>query len=202
MNVLDMLNNFFGVVLRFREKEVALVGDISKMYHRVLIPPHDQHVHCFLWRNLDTSRKLDKCVKTVLTFGDKPALAMAQIALRKTAQEGQATNPKAVDVLTKNVYMDDICDSVNAIKEAQGLSNDIDSVLAKRGFGVEEWISNKDLAKNEKKESDTISDVMEVFEREEKVLRVVWNHKTDELRFKVKADLLKYQRFQIKAKSS
>ena len=44
----DMLNNPIGVVVRFREKEVALVGDISKMYHRVLIPPHDQHVHRFL----------------------------------------------------------------------------------------------------------------------------------------------------------
>lgn len=43
---------------------------------------------------------------------------------------------------------------------------------------------------------------MEVFEREEKVLGVVWNHKTDGLRFQVKADLLKYQRLQIKAKSS
>lgn len=32
MNGLDMLNNLIGVVLRFREKEVALVGDISKVY--------------------------------------------------------------------------------------------------------------------------------------------------------------------------
>ena len=36
-----MLNNLFGVVLRFKEKEAALVSDISKVYHRVLIPPHD-----------------------------------------------------------------------------------------------------------------------------------------------------------------
>ena len=34
----DMQINLFGFVLRFREKEVVLVGDISKMYHRVLIP--------------------------------------------------------------------------------------------------------------------------------------------------------------------
>ena len=44
----DLLSNLFGVVLRFREKEVALVGDISKMYHRILIPERDQHVHRFL----------------------------------------------------------------------------------------------------------------------------------------------------------
>ena len=50
MNGLDMLNNLFGVVLRFREKEVTLVGDISKVYQRVLIPLHDQHVHYVLGR--------------------------------------------------------------------------------------------------------------------------------------------------------
>ena len=30
----DLLNNMFGVILRFREHPVAMSGDISKMYHR------------------------------------------------------------------------------------------------------------------------------------------------------------------------
>ena len=34
----DLLNSLFGVVLRFREREVSVVGDISKMYHRIIIP--------------------------------------------------------------------------------------------------------------------------------------------------------------------
>ena len=50
-----LLNNLFSVVLRFREKGVAISGDISKMYHHVLIPQQDQHVHRFVWRNFDTS---------------------------------------------------------------------------------------------------------------------------------------------------
>jgi hypothetical protein len=54
----DLLNSLFGVILRFRENEVAVSGDISKMYHQVLIPQEDQHVHRFLWRNLDTTRYL------------------------------------------------------------------------------------------------------------------------------------------------
>ena len=75
-----MLNNLFGVLLRFRENEVVISGDISKMYHRVLIPKEDQDFHRFLWRNLETEREPDIYAKTVLTFGDKPAPAMAQIA--------------------------------------------------------------------------------------------------------------------------
>ena len=150
----NMLNNLFGVVLHFREREVALVGDISKMYHRVLIPPQDQHVHRFLRRNLDTDRKPDVYVKTVLTFGDKPAPAMGQIALCKTAQESQATYLDAAEVLTNNVYVDEICDSVDTVEKAQGLSNDIDSVLAKGGLSVKRLDFEQRYIKGEQKGED------------------------------------------------
>ena len=91
----DLLNNLFGVVLRFREKEVAVSDDISKMYHRVLIQERDQHVHCFVWRNLKTKREPDVYVKTVLTLGDKPAPVMVQIGLQKTAEECEILDPQA-----------------------------------------------------------------------------------------------------------
>lgn len=117
----DLLNDLFGVVLRCRENQVAFMGDISKMY---LIPESDQHMHRFLWRNLQTQRKPDVYVKTVLTFGDKPAPAMAQIALRKTANEVKETFPKASQFIKDNSYMDDICDSVHTEEEAQKLTTE------------------------------------------------------------------------------
>ena len=90
----DLLNSLFGVVLRFREREVAISGDISKMYHRVRIPLKDQHVHRYLWRDLEKERDPETYVKTVLTFEDKPAPAIAQIALQKTAEENQELYPE------------------------------------------------------------------------------------------------------------
>ena len=140
----DLLNNLFGVILRFRERAVAISGDISKMYHRVLIPEMDQHIHRFLWRNMELDRVPDVYVKTVLTFGDKPAPAMAQIALRKTAEESQIVYPEAAKVLKDNVYMDDICDSVDTVEQAQKLTSDLDKVLAKGGFKVKGWVVRKD----------------------------------------------------------
>ena len=50
----DLLNNLFGVLIRFRENPVALCGDITKMYHMISIPPLDQHVHRFIWRDYET----------------------------------------------------------------------------------------------------------------------------------------------------
>ena len=49
----DLLNNLLGVLIRFRENEVAFMGDISKMYHTVKRTLIDQHTHRFLWRNMD-----------------------------------------------------------------------------------------------------------------------------------------------------
>ena len=93
-----MLNDFFGVVLRFRENAVAFIGDISKMYHRIHIPEPDQHVHRFLWRNLETDCEPDiyMYVKTVL---------MAQMALCKTADEAKDEFPVAAEVLKDNMYI-------------------------------------------------------------------------------------------------
>ena len=55
----------------------------------------------------------------MLTFGDKPAPAMAQIALKRTAKENKSGYPEAADVLQKNTYVDDICDSVNTVTESK-----------------------------------------------------------------------------------
>ena len=43
----DLLNGLFGIVLRFREDQLAISGDTSKLYHRILIPLEDQRVHRF-----------------------------------------------------------------------------------------------------------------------------------------------------------
>jgi hypothetical protein len=123
------MSNLFGVILRFREKKVALNADISKMYRRVLIPLEDQHVHRFLWRNMETNRPPDTYVMNVITFGDKLAPAMAKIALKKTAVEGEAINLRAAQTVKDNTYMDDIIDSVNTVKEAVELSRAIDDIL-------------------------------------------------------------------------
>lgn len=152
------------------------------MYHRMLILERDQHVHCFLWRNLETEREPDVYVKTVLTFGDKPAPAMAQTALRKTAEENKNDYPEAAEALTKNSYMDDICGSVETVTQAQKLTGDLDKVLESGGFGIKGWTSNKVLTKAENQEKG-----LKVFQKEveEKVLGVVWNYVTDEFSFKV-----------------
>ena len=181
----DLLNDLFGVVLRFRENEVAVSADISKMYQRVLIPEEDKHVHRFLWRNLETDKPPDIYKMNVLTFGDKPAPAMAQIALQKTAEEGEIVNPEAALAIRKNTYMDDILDSVDNVEKANKLTNDIDVILANGGFNVKGWQSNKNL-ENGQAEKNEIK--VPQSKTEAKVLGVAWNCEMDVLKYKVEIE--------------
>ena len=184
----DLLNDLFGVVLRFKENEIAFIGDISKMYHRIRIPEADQHVNRFLWRNLYTDREPDVYVKTVLTFGDKPAPAMARIALRNTADEAREDFPEAAQVLKDNTYMDDICDSFCTEEEARELTKCIDSVLEKGGFKVKGWLSNKATSNTDQEKRKETAILQGV--NEEKVLGVVWNSHKDMFTLKLKPELL------------
>ena len=182
----DLLNNLFGVILRFRENPVAIHGDISNMYHRVRIPEIDQHVHRYVWRDMEVDRDPDTFVKTVLTFGDKPAPAMAQIALRKTADENEDSYPEAAISLKKNSYMDDICDSVKTVEQAQELTKDLDKVQETWGFQVKSWVSNEDLNDGDFVKEDNALKILEE-QGPEKVLGVAWNSKTDNLTFTIGA---------------
>ena len=93
----------------------------------------------------------------VLTFGDKPAPAMAQVALRKTA-EGESDSPRATQTIKDNSYMDDIFDSVQTNNEATELTAEIDGILKKGGFQVKGWTSNAELSpKNNRKEPEEIN---------------------------------------------
>ena len=59
---------------------------------------------------------------------------MAQIALRKTADEALETHPEAARTLPENSIVDDICDSVSADEKAQRLNMDTDEVLGSGGL--------------------------------------------------------------------
>ena len=113
------------------------------------MPKVDQQVDRFLWRNLDTEQEPDMYVKTVLTFGDKPAPTMALTALKKTVEESADVHPEAADVIKCNTYMDDICESQKNTDEARKIMHEIDEVLATGGFSVKEWVSNRDERKDD-----------------------------------------------------
>ena len=112
---------------------------------------------------------------------------MAQIALQKTAEEKQELYPEAAKAIKANYYMDDLCDSLDTVKQAQKQTEDIDKILGTGGFRVKEWISNKTLNQEDSREEMAMK--MLEGDSKEKVLGLEWKHKVDKFSYKVKFDL-------------
>ena len=62
-------NSGIGILLRWREEPIALVGDIRKMFHCVFLRPLEQHCHRFLWRGMDTNKEADIYVMQRVNMG-------------------------------------------------------------------------------------------------------------------------------------
>ena len=172
----DLLNNLLGVILRFREGKIALMGDVRKCYHAVALSTLDQHVHRFLWRE-SQNEKPSTYVMTAVSFGDKPAGAIVTTAMRLTAESKEQEFPDAARAIKENTYMDDVLDSVNTEEEYEKLTKDIDALLEPGKFEIKEW---------RRSPGKTNCLAEETHKEKEKVLGMQLNTSNDTFEFKVK----------------
>ena len=84
----DLTCNLLGVLLRFREHPIAVVGDIKAMFSQVLVDEADCDVFRFLWYPDDdlTHESIDYRMLTHV-FGAKSSPCCAAYALRATAHD-------------------------------------------------------------------------------------------------------------------
>ena len=168
----NYINNLPGLLLRWREEQVALVGDIRKMFNSVHLEEAEQHCHRFLWRDMEISRDPDIYVMTRVNIGDRPAGAISTEALYMTAERFESDSPRAAILLKKSSYVDDIIDSVRDKESAVKLTTEAEAMLLKGGFKIKFWSYSGDIPKN-----DEDGEVI-------RVLGVGWNHVKDTICFK------------------
>ena len=91
-----MVQNLFAVMLRFRRDVVGIAGDISKMYHSVLLEEKEQHIHRFLWRDLEVNLPPDHYALCSVTFGDVCSGILATTAMQFTAMMQRTQYPNVL----------------------------------------------------------------------------------------------------------
>ncbi|CAM1295397.1 Uncharacterised protein r2_g452 [Pycnogonum litorale] len=135
--------DLLDILLRFRQKEIAISGDIKEMFPQVVLVPEDRKYHRILWRGLDLRQPIGVYEAQRLTFGDKASPYLAQFVMREHAKKHRLSHPKAADICLFNVYMDDILFSVDRVEEAIDLRQQLVTLLSTAGFCVRKWCSNE-----------------------------------------------------------
>ena len=109
----------FDVLLRFRQKPVAVVCDTAEMYLCIGIATDDKPYHRFLWRGIDQSRQPDIYQFDRVILGVSSSPFQAQFVLQHHAWTYTDQYPMAAETILRSTYMDDSMDSV--IDEDQGI---------------------------------------------------------------------------------
>ena len=174
----DILNNIFGLLLRFREGLIGFIGDLSKMFNSVELSIFDQHVHRFLWRSMDASKKPETYVLTAVPFGDRPSGCIVMLAMKETAKMMKNEYPTAYRIIDEDSYVDDIIHSMDNIDEVRTATKEVEHVLEQASFKIKNWtISDTPNQNNNINLLDANS---------ERVLGMQWYPAADEFCFEVK----------------
>ncbi|XP_055542858.1 uncharacterized protein LOC129728441 [Wyeomyia smithii] len=190
----DATTSIFGILLRFREGNIAISGDIQEMFHQVRIRPEDQHVLRFLWRDCDTSKPPEVYVMMVMIFGATCSPACAQIVKNFNARKFEKTHPAAATAIVKQHYVDDYLDSFHTQDEAVQTVNDVITIHEKGGFFIRNFISNKrellhSLPENRLMDSNK-KDITDKESHVERVLGLHWNTQHDYFSYQLRLDKL------------
>ena len=166
----DLLCNLTGLIMRFREKCVALSADIEAMFMQVSVPPSDRRFLRYLWRN-----EVHEYNRHIFGATDSPCAAC--YAVRQCAEDNKTAYPDAPNLVARHIYMDDLYVSTDTLEEAKNLRTVLQTVLATGGFNLTNWTSNnlefnQSIPESDRSNSAPINPNKKVIDR---VLGVKWN---------------------------
>ncbi|XP_062713978.1 uncharacterized protein LOC134290794 [Aedes albopictus] len=175
------------VLYRFRQRQIAIAGDIREMFHQIQIRPQDRQAHRFLWRD-ERGETSKQYVMDVATFGSTCSPSSAQYIKNRNAEEWSEQYPEAAVAIIECHYVDDYLDSLDCEEEAVQLALDVKTVHAKAGFDMRNWLSNSELVVQ--RVGDPGQQVTKSFtvgksSETERVLGMSWTPKEDTFTFAV-----------------
>ncbi|XP_043475015.1 uncharacterized protein LOC122506767 [Leptopilina heterotoma] len=181
----DLLNSLPGILFKFREKKVAIGGDLKEMFHQVRIIKEDRSSQRFLWRDKET-KQIDTLEMNVMIFGAVCSPYTAHEVRNRNAQEFQKMYPDACNAVVNKHYMDDYYDSVDTVEEAIQRTKDVIHVHRQGGFEVRNWTSNSEEVLNSLDPSVIApkgTSLVLTGENYTRVLGVRWSPETDSFLF-------------------
>ena len=177
----NTLNDLFGVQLRFRSYQYALACDISKMYTMIKTTDLERHLRRVLFRDADPTQPVKTYGTNVVMFGDRPAAAIATVAIRKTATIYKEINEEAAEKIIRDSYVDDITTGTDDVESRESLKQGIEKILEQGGFKLKGFVMSG-------KDSDEPLALLGSGELG-RVLGMGWDPKGDKFKIKVRVNL-------------
>ena len=77
-----------------------------------------------------------------LAFGVFSSLFLAIHVIQKLADDERHAYPRAIEIIKKHLYVDDLLTEANTIVEVREIRNEIIALLSRGGFTIRQWATN------------------------------------------------------------
>ena len=182
---LKLQSDIFDILVKFRKEWVALIVDISQMYHQLVPFLEDRPMHRFLWRNIQINKEPEVYEFLRFVFGGCYCSFCAQFTWQKHTEIHQDTYPLVAVAVKNHCCMDDLMPSLDSIERAIETRRQLTEMGDKAGFHVRQWVSNLTEVLADVPKEDRASEVN--LEKNElpvtKTLGVSWTAREDQFLF-------------------
>ena len=202
----------FDILLRFREKRVALIGDIEKAFLNIEVDKEDRDFLRFLWLDdvSDPSSEIVVYRFCRVVFGLNASPFLLNATLRHHISKFKNEDPAFVRRMIESFYVDDLVTGEDNTAKAFTLYEKSKNRLASGGFKLRKWMTNdkalKDLIEqdeNRKPENASVTTEEESFAKFTlgsevskncpKVLGLPWDFENDVIHFNFEKIVAKAQ---------
>ena len=144
MSVPDLRNLLLGVLMRFRQDEVALMGDIESTFYQVRVAEeHCSFLRLLLRENDDLEKRPVDFEMLVHILGGISSSACSTFALKRPFIDYEVKNNKKVEEnLEKGFYENDLLQSVHNVENAKVIVKEATETCAEGGFKLAKFTSN------------------------------------------------------------
>ncbi|XP_055543767.1 uncharacterized protein LOC129729280 [Wyeomyia smithii] len=182
--------DLLSLIMRFRTHAVALVADVEKMYRQVLVHSNDQPLQRILWRSNPNEPIATYELQTV-TYGTASAPYLATKTLKQLSIDEKHQFPNAAEPVAEDFYVDDFLSGAADAQTARVIQHEVSQMLKTAGFPLKKWASNSvEVLEGIPPDDRAIQPFFDIQDEQSiSTLGLIWEPKTDTLRFQVELPL-------------
>ncbi|XP_043482111.1 uncharacterized protein LOC122511116 [Leptopilina heterotoma] len=181
----DLLSSLPGLLFKFREKRIAICGDLREMFHQVRIRKEDCGSQRLLWRD-EKTKEICTLEMVVMIFGAISSPYVALEVKNRNAEQFKEMYPEACEAIIDNHYVDDFLISVDTEEEATRMLDEVILVHRKGGFEMHNIMTSSSEVRAAIDPSilaPTGKGVTLTDENNTRILGVHWSPETDSFHF-------------------
>ena len=99
-----VLNDMWDIIVKFRDYECGVTGDITKAYYQILTGLIEKHLRRVSWRNRKTGEPWKIYAFLVVSMGDTPAATFMELTKRQTADMAAELDEVAAKKIKEDTF--------------------------------------------------------------------------------------------------